>query len=347
MYKRQIHIRADELGIAIASGEDIDIAVLAGNGTRRRDVRHARHIAGGRPVVQLRGIHTCLLYTSGQDAVNAAQSFNEWLDIDGVMLTKLDGDARGGAALSVKAVTGKPIKFAGTGEKIGDLEVFHPDRMASRCLLYTSALGQHAAVLLDGVPEIPLQVWVGDDHRLPQQRAALGAPNGEHLSLIHILKVCNFKFFNAGDSMKFYVTRHGQTAWNRENLVCGITDLPLDETGREQARQTAQKLKDTHLDRVIVSPLLRARQTAELICQGRALPLSVDARVREQNYGIYEGVSRFDEGFLSHKRSFATRYPGGAVSYTHLQGKCLGMIFEKSSTRTRVSFEEMCIRDRP
>ena len=62
--------------------------------------------------------------------------------------------------------------------------------------------------------------------------------------------------------MKFYVTRHGQTAWNRENLVCGITDLPLDETGREQARQTAQKLKDTHLDRVIVSPLLRARQTA-------------------------------------------------------------------------------------
>ena len=111
--------------------------------------------------------------------------------------------------------------------------------------------------------------------------------------------------------MKFYVTRHGQTAWNRENLVCGITDLPLDETGREQARQTAQKLKDTHLDRVIVSPLLRARQTAELICQGRALPLSVDARVREQNYGIYEGVSRFDQGFLSHKRSFATRYPGG------------------------------------
>ena len=111
--------------------------------------------------------------------------------------------------------------------------------------------------------------------------------------------------------MKFYVTRHGQTAWNRENLVCGITDLPLDETGREQARQTAQKLKDTHLDRVIVSPLLRARQTAELICQGRALPQSVDARVREQHYGIYEGVSRFDQGFLSHKRSFATRYPGG------------------------------------
>ena len=71
---------------------------------------------------------------TGQDAVNAAASFDEQLDVTGVMLTKLDGDARGGAALSVKAVTGKPIKFAGTGEKLDAIEVFHPDRMASRIL---------------------------------------------------------------------------------------------------------------------------------------------------------------------------------------------------------------------
>ena len=71
---------------------------------------------------------------TGQDAVNAAQSFNEWLDIHSVMLSKLDGDARGGAALSVRAVTGKPIKFAGMGEKLEDIEPFHPDRMASRIL---------------------------------------------------------------------------------------------------------------------------------------------------------------------------------------------------------------------
>ena len=71
---------------------------------------------------------------TGQDAVNAAQSFNDWLDIDSVMLSKLDGDARGGAALSVKAITGKPIKFAGMGEKLEDIEQFHPDRMASRIL---------------------------------------------------------------------------------------------------------------------------------------------------------------------------------------------------------------------
>jgi len=71
---------------------------------------------------------------TGQDAVNVAQTFNDWLDITGVVLTKLDGDTRGGAALSVKAVTGKPIKYAGIGEKMDDLEVFHPDRMASRIL---------------------------------------------------------------------------------------------------------------------------------------------------------------------------------------------------------------------
>lgn len=71
---------------------------------------------------------------TGQDAVNAAQTFNEYLDIDGVILSKLDGDARGGAALSVKAVTGKPIKFIGVGEKLDQIEPFHPGRMASRIL---------------------------------------------------------------------------------------------------------------------------------------------------------------------------------------------------------------------
>jgi len=71
---------------------------------------------------------------TGQDAVNSAREFNEQLELDGVILTKLDGDARGGAALSVKAVTGKPIKFVGLGEKLDKLEEFYPDRMASRIL---------------------------------------------------------------------------------------------------------------------------------------------------------------------------------------------------------------------
>lgn len=71
---------------------------------------------------------------TGQDAVNVAQTFDNQLGIDGVILTKLDGDTRGGAALSIKAVVGKPIKFSGTGEKLSDIEPFHPDRMASRIL---------------------------------------------------------------------------------------------------------------------------------------------------------------------------------------------------------------------
>jgi signal recognition particle subunit SRP54 len=71
---------------------------------------------------------------TGQDAVNVAEQFSEAVDFDGVIMTKLDGDARGGAALSVKQVTGKPIVFASTGEKLGDFERFHPDRMAQRIL---------------------------------------------------------------------------------------------------------------------------------------------------------------------------------------------------------------------
>src|SRR5699024_1163384 len=71
---------------------------------------------------------------TGQDAVNVAENFNEELDISGVVLTKLDGDTRGGAALSIKAVTDKPIKYVATGEKLDEIETFHPERMASRIL---------------------------------------------------------------------------------------------------------------------------------------------------------------------------------------------------------------------
>ena len=71
---------------------------------------------------------------TGQDAVNSAKAFNEALELDGVIMTKLDGDARGGALLSVKQVTGVPIKFIGTGEHLDALEQFHPDRMAGRIL---------------------------------------------------------------------------------------------------------------------------------------------------------------------------------------------------------------------
>ncbi len=96
---------------------------------------------------------------TGQDAVNVATAFNEALGIDGIVLTKLDGDTRGGAALSTRSVTGKPIKFVGVGEKLGDLEDFHPDRMASRILGMGDMLSliEKAEVALDEKKAIELQ----------------------------------------------------------------------------------------------------------------------------------------------------------------------------------------------
>ena len=79
---------------------------------------------------------------TGQDAVNVAGSFNDKIGVDGVILTKLDGDTRGGAALSIRAVTGKPILYVGMGEKLSDLEQFYPDRMASRILGMGDILSQ-------------------------------------------------------------------------------------------------------------------------------------------------------------------------------------------------------------
>ncbi len=96
---------------------------------------------------------------TGQDAVNIAGAFNDALDIGGVILTKMDGDARGGAALSIKAVTGKPIKFIGTGEKSSAFEPFHPDRMASRILGMGDVLSlvEKAAEMVDATKAAELE----------------------------------------------------------------------------------------------------------------------------------------------------------------------------------------------
>lgn len=111
--------------------------------------------------------------------------------------------------------------------------------------------------------------------------------------------------------MKVYAARHGQTQWNLEDRVCGRTDLPLTELGLFQARALAERTKSLPIDVVLVSPMLRARQTAAPTAERLGIPVIVDDRLIEQNYGIYEGVSRFDEGFLANKRHFACRYPGG------------------------------------
>ncbi len=120
--------------IAHAKDHGNDLVILDTAGRLHIDEQLMAELKGLKEHIE---IHETLLVVdamTGQDAVNVAKSFHEQLDITGVVLTKLDGDTRGGAALSVLAVTGRPIKFAGTGEKLDDLEPFHPDRMASRIL---------------------------------------------------------------------------------------------------------------------------------------------------------------------------------------------------------------------
>lgn len=111
--------------------------------------------------------------------------------------------------------------------------------------------------------------------------------------------------------MRIYVARHGQTQWNLENRVCGRTDLPLTESGLAQAELLAEKAEKMGLEMIIVSPMLRARQTAAPVAKRCGIPVYVDDRLIEQDYGVFEGVDRRDPGFLANKRQYAFRYPGG------------------------------------
>jgi len=127
-------VRIAQNGVKHAAEHGYDVVVLDTAGRLHIDDEMMTQIADVAKSVNPHQIYLVCDAMTGQDAVNSAKEFNERLELDGVILTKLDGDARGGAALSVKAVTGKPIKFIGVGEKLDKLEEFHPDRMASRIL---------------------------------------------------------------------------------------------------------------------------------------------------------------------------------------------------------------------
>jgi signal recognition particle subunit SRP54 len=127
-------VEATRSGIERARADGLDTVVVDTAGRLQIDEALMEELERVRDEAKPHNILLVLDAMTGQEAVNVAQTFNERIAFDGVILTKLDGDARGGAALSVKAITGKPIKFASTGEKIDALEVFHPDRMASRIL---------------------------------------------------------------------------------------------------------------------------------------------------------------------------------------------------------------------
>ena len=111
--------------------------------------------------------------------------------------------------------------------------------------------------------------------------------------------------------MKLYVARHGQTQWNLENRILGRTDLPLNELGRQQALALAEKAENLDLDLIISSPLLRARETAQAVSDRLGIPVIVESRLTEQDFGIYEGQHHKVADYLENKKQFAYRYPGG------------------------------------
>lgn len=111
--------------------------------------------------------------------------------------------------------------------------------------------------------------------------------------------------------MKLFVARHGQTVWNAQNKVCGITDVELTEKGIEQAKKLADIVQNYNIDVVISSPLKRAIETSKIVADKNNIPLQIEKLLIEQNYGIYEGVDRKNEIFLANKRNFAYRYPEG------------------------------------
>ncbi len=127
-------VRIAKESIRFAKDNGYDVVILDTAGRLHIDEQLMDELKNIKEETQPNEILLVVDSMTGQDAVNVAKSFNEALEISGVILTKLDGDTRGGAALSVLAVTGKPIKFSGIGEKLDDLEPFHPDRMASRIL---------------------------------------------------------------------------------------------------------------------------------------------------------------------------------------------------------------------
>lgn len=130
--KDVVHIAKQAMSTAMSKLNDVVILDTAGR--LHIDEELMQELKNVKANVKPHEILLVVDSMTGQDAVNVAKSFDENLGIDGVVLTKLDGDTRGGAALSVKKVTGRPIKFAATGEKLSDIEVFHPDRMAQRIL---------------------------------------------------------------------------------------------------------------------------------------------------------------------------------------------------------------------
>jgi signal recognition particle subunit SRP54 len=164
--ERSDPVKAVRDGIERAREDGRDVVILDTAGRLHIDEALMEELAAVRREAKPTNVLLVLDAMTGQEAVNVAQSFQERIDFDGVVMTKLDGDARGGAALSVKAVTGKPIKLASVGEKLDQLEWFHPDRMAGRILgmgdVLTLIERAEAAVEEDEKEELERRMMAGE-----------------------------------------------------------------------------------------------------------------------------------------------------------------------------------------
>jgi signal recognition particle subunit SRP54 len=164
--ERRDPVKAVREGIDRARAEERDVVILDTAGRLHIDEPLMEELAAVRREAKPTNVLLVLDAMTGQEAVNVAQAFQERIDFDGVLMTKLDGDARGGAALSVKAVTGRPIKLASVGEKLDALEWFHPDRMAGRILgmgdVLTLIERAEAAVADDEKEELERRMLAGE-----------------------------------------------------------------------------------------------------------------------------------------------------------------------------------------
>jgi len=126
---------------------------------------------------------------------------------------------------------------------------------------------------------------------------------------------CEVKIIGKGSKkVKIYSTRHGQTDFNKKDLILGVTDIPLNETGKAQAEELAELLKDRKIDVIVSSPMKRALDTAKKVSEKNGAEIVTDSRLREWDYGSYEGKTRFAEGFAEGKREFAVRMGGTGES---------------------------------
>jgi signal recognition particle subunit SRP54 len=164
--ERKDPVRAVRTGIERAREDGRDVVILDTAGRLHVDEPLMEELAAVRREAKPTNVLLVLDAMTGQEAVNVAKAFQERIDFDGVLMTKLDGDARGGAALSVKAVTGKPIKLASVGERLDALEWFHPDRMAGRILgmgdVLTLIERAEAAVADDEKEELERRMMAGE-----------------------------------------------------------------------------------------------------------------------------------------------------------------------------------------